>query len=499
MKKKILVSITFPIVISLFLLGYSCSQNDQASEGQKPNVIFLLVDDLGWTDLTCYGSTFYETPNIDRLASGGMLFTNAYAAASVCSPTRASILTGKYPARLNITDWIPGQDPQNRPLLGSKDKHELPLEEQTIAEALASEGYETAFFGKWHLGEPGFFPENQGFGLNIGGHWAGQPASYFYPYKNDRKRWDVPGLDGGKDGEYLTDRLTQESIQFIENNKEGPFLLYFAYYNVHTPIQAKPELVQKYERKMAQYPIESGEPIIEERDAITKQKQDNPTYAGMVQSVDESVGALLDKLEELGLSDNTVIIFTSDNGGLTTLPKGYQIPTAVTPLRAGKGWLYEGGIRVPAIIKWPGKVEKNSRSSTPIISTDFYPTILEMTGTSPIPNQHNDGESLLPLLTQQGDLSREALFWHFPHYHGSKNRPSAAIRMGNYKLIEWFEDQSQELYNLEADISEQNNLMEEMPKKAAELSTLLHQWQKNIGALKPQPNPNFKVSSNEIE
>ena len=475
------------IGVFLAILFLAC----ETPKKTKPNIVFLLVDDLGWNDLACYGSTFHETPNIDQLAKAGMRFTDAYASASICSPTRASILSGKYPARLNITDWIPGGDPQNRPLLGTKDKHELPLSETTIAERLKIEGYQTAFLGKWHLGEPGFFPEDQGFDLNKGGHWAGQPGSYFYPYKSKRPRWDVPGLADGKEGEYLTDRLTAESIQFIESNKDQPFLLYLAYYNVHTPIQAKPTLVAKYEQKKASLSINNQPDFLIERDAHSKQKQDNSAYAGMVQSVDESVGNILNKLENLGLSDNTIIVFTSDNGGLTTLPTKYTPPTSVTPLRAGKGWLYEGGIRVPAIIKWPKEIKENSTCETPITSTDFYPTILEMAGLNFMPNQHADGQSLVPLLRQESTFSREALYWHFPHYHGSNNRPSAAIRLGDYKLVEWFEDGSIELYDLKKDISEQHNLAQEMPDKATTLKNQLHAWQKEIGALMPQKNPNF--------
>jgi len=480
-------------IVSYLALAISfsaCTQKLNLPKKAKPNIVFLLVDDLGWNDVGCYGSTFYETPNIDRLAKKGMRFTNAYAACPVCSPTRASILSGKYPARLNITDWIPGQDPKNKPLLGTKDKHELPLEEVTVAETLKGEGYQTAFLGKWHLGDPGYFPENQGFDLNIGGHWAGHPASYFYPYKNKRERWDVPGLEGGEEGEYLTDRLTNESIKFIEQNKNNPFLLYFAYYNVHTPIQAKPELVDKYERKKVGMTVSAGADFVAEKAAFSKQKQDNPAYAGMVQSVDESVGNILDKLEELGISDNTIIVFTSDNGGLTTLAKK-RSPTSVVPLRAGKGWLYEGGIRVPAIIKWTGEMKGNSLCETPITSTDFYPTILEMMGLSLMPEQHADGQSLVPLLKQKTNFSRDALYWHFPHYHGSTNRPSAAIRAGDYKLIEWFEDGSIELYNLEKDIGEHQNLVKEIPEKAMELKEKLHNWQKDIGALMPTANPNF--------
>ena len=276
----------------------------------KPNFVFFLIDDLGWNDVGCYRSTFYETPNIDRLAKEGMRFTDAYAACPVCSPTRASILTGKYPARLNITDWIPGSDPKNRKLLGTKDLHQLPLEEKTIAEVLKDVGYATGFFGKWHLGDTGYYPEHQGFDVNKGGHWAGAPASYFYPYKNKRKRWDVPGLENGEDDEYLTDRLTDESIQFIDSNKNKQFLLYLSHYAVHTPIQSKPELTEKYRQKSEQIPENENPDYVQERESQSKQKQDNAAYAGMVQSVDESVGNILDILEELQLSNNTVVIFT---------------------------------------------------------------------------------------------------------------------------------------------------------------------------------------------
>ena len=447
---------------------------------------------MGWNDIGCYGSTFYETPHIDQLAKEGIRFTDAYAACPVCSPTRASILTGKYPARLNITDWIPGQDPQNRPLLGTKDNHELPLAEITLAEALKEAGYSTAFFGKWHLGESGYFPENQGFDLNKGGHWAGQPASYFYPYKNERKRWDVPGLEGGEEGEYLTDRLTKESLQFIENNQNQPFLVYLSLYAVHTPIQAKPALLTKYEEKKEAFSFPQRIDFLEERDANTKQKQDNSAYASMVQSVDESVGSIVQKLKDLGLSDNTTIIFTSDNGGLTTLPKRRKAPTSVVPLRAGKGWLYEGGIRVPAIIKWPGNIPQEVTLDEPIVSTDFYPTILDMAQLPSMPNQHADGNSLVPLLKETNQFSRAAIFWHFPHYHGSLNRPSAAVRAGNFKLIKWFEDDELELYDLQNDLSEQHDLADELPEKTKELDQLLQQWQKDIGAKFPDKNPNYQ-------
>jgi len=482
------------LLVLCWLIGSlsTCTPENKQELQKRPNIVFLLVDDLGWNDVGCYGSTFYETPNIDRLAKEGIRFTNAYASCPVCSPTRASILTGKYPTRLNITDWIPGADPKNRQLLGTKDNNELPLAEITLAETLKEAGYQTGFLGKWHLGEKGYYPENQGFDLNKGGHSAGQPASYFYPYKNKRKHWDVPGLENGEAGEYLTDRLTKEANQFIETNKNQPFLLYLAYYNVHTPIQAKPTLVAKYEQKKGTITSSTKADFKSERAANTKQKQDNPAYAGMVQSVDESVGNIMKKLAHLGLSKNTIIIFTSDNGGLTTLPKKRKAPTSVVPLRAGKGWLYEGGIRVPTIIKWAGVVPKNSINDKPIISTDFYPTILDMANLPKLPSQHKDGESIVPLFQPNNKFSSRALYWHYPHYHGSLNRPSAAIRVGDYKLIEWFEDGALELYNLKLDVGEQENLVETMPDKALELKMQLTDWQAETGALYPSKNIDFE-------
>ncbi len=481
-------STNFLIFLAIFVSGCAGEKNDIA----LPNIVFLLVDDLGWSDLTCYGSTFHETPNIDKLASEGMRFTNAYAACPVCSPTRASILTGRYPARLNITDWIPGSDPKDKLLLGTKDRHELPLEEITLAELLKGAGYKTGFFGKWHLGEPGFFPENQGFDLNIGGHWAGQPASYFYPYKNERKRWDVPGLEDGKEGEYLTDRLTDESLAFMEANRNNPFLLYLAYYNVHTPIQSKPELGEKYEVKKSMIKWPGNDFAPEQFNATTKLKQDNPAYAGMVHSVDESVGRIMAKIEEMGFSENTVIIFTSDNGGLSTLAAGRKSPTSVLPLRAGKGWLYEGGIRVPAILKWPGVVQEKLVCETPITSTDFYPTIAAICNLKLSAERPVDGQSILPLLQNNGDWEDRDLYWHFPHYHGSNNRPSAAVRSGDYKLIKWFEDNSLELYNLKDDLGEKNNIAGKLPEKTKELLSNLEQWQNDVGALFPEQNPDYK-------
>jgi arylsulfatase A-like enzyme len=468
---------------------------DCLSSKRCPNLVFILIDDLGWTDLGCYGSQFYETPNIDKLASEGMKFTNAYAASPVCSPTRASIMTGKHPARLNITDWIGGK--QKAKLLPADYLHYLPLEEVTLAEAFQQAGYATGFIGKWHLGDTPFFPENQGFDVNIAGHAAGQPASYFYPYKNENNSYfDVPGLENGNEGEYLTNRLTDESINFLEQNKNQPFLLFLSHYAVHTPIQSKQELTEKYRAKISANPVSDELAFREERTAFTKLIQDDPDYAGMIQSTDESVGRIMAKLEELGIAKNTIVIFMSDNGGLSTLANRKWSPTSNVPLRAGKGWLYEGGIREPMIIKWDGVVEPGTICDAPVISMDFYPTMLEMAGLALRPEQHQDGLSLMPLLQQKNQLKREALYWHFPHYHGSGNKPSGAIRAGDFKLIEWFEDGAIELYNLKNDIGEKNNLAEAMPEKAGELRQMLHEWRNKVDVQMPKPNPEFKISEN---
>ena len=463
----------------------------RAERRQPPNFVFFLIDDLGWVDTGVYGSSFYETPNIDRLAGEGMRFTDAYAASSVCSPTRASIMTGKHPARLNITDWIGGS--QSGELLPAEYEHQLPHEEVTIAEILREEGYATGFFGKWHLGDTPFLPESQGFDLNIGGTAAGQPASYFYPYKASEgrsDRWDVPHLDDGSEGEYLTDRLTDEAVEFLEAQHDRPFLLYLSHYAVHTPIQSKDDLTEKYRDKAESLPTPDGPDFFAEHNrAYVKQFQDHPAYAGMVQSVDESVGRVLQKLEDLGITSNTVVIFMSDNGGLSTIANSRNAPTANVPLRAGKGWLYEGGIREPLIVRWPGEVAAGSVCSEPVISTDFFPTMLEMAGLAHMPDLHRDGSSIVPLLKENGELDREAIFWHFPHYHGSGNRPSGAIRAGDLKLLEWFEDGKVELYNLRDDLAETRDLSERYPEEVTELLGRLHEWRQQVDAKMPRPKP----------
>ncbi|GAB3667026.1 sulfatase [Echinicola sediminis] len=474
-----MIRLTFFLPLLLVGLAFvSCKQEEQ----KQPNIVFVLVDDLGWADLGCFGSDFYETPNIDALAKEGMRFTDAYAASPVCSPTRASILTGKYPSTLNITDWIPGDDPQNRPLLGPKDLDELPLEEVTIAEMLKSQGYRTFFAGKWHLGDKGFFPEHQGFDVNIGGNHKGSPPSYYSPYKN-------PQLPDGPEGEYLSDRLVDESIKFLESAKEEPFLLYLSFYNVHTPIQANKKYFDHFKDKAAKLEDIAEVGFREEQDGLTKLRQDNPAYASMVAAMDENVGRLMDQLESMGLAENTVVIFTSDNGGLSTLQSTYnwEAPTSNEPLRAGKGWCYEGGIRVPLIIKGPG-IAANSTSHEPVISIDFFDTIAELVGIDEDKVTENDGQSLVPLLHQRGTWKRESIFWHYPHYHGSAWEPGAAVRKGNFVYIETYEDQRAELFDLGSDLKQSKNLLHELPDKARELKADLENHQKQTGAKLPQPN-----------
>ena len=468
-----------PYCTLLFILAVSsCSS-------RKQNIVFILVDDLGWTDLGIYGSAFYETPNLDKLAGESTLFTNAYSASPVCSPTRAAIMTGKYPTRVNITDWIPGRDPRDRKLLGTIDDHQLALEEITLAETMKKNGYKTFFAGKWHLGDEGFFPENQGFEINKGGHHRGSPTgTYYSPYQN-------PKLSDGPEGEYLTDRLTNESVRFMKENKDNPFFLYLSFYTVHTPIQPSKRHLDKFLKKAEGLNKQGDREKLSEHEGCTVSNQVNPEYASMVYAMDENVGKLLTVLDSLGLTENTTVIFTSDNGGLSTLPPYSDAPTSVMPLRAGKGWCYEGGIRVPLMIR-RGKGEPGNVSHVPVISMDFYPTILELTNITALPEQHEDGISLLPLLQGEQYLDRENLFWHFPHYHGSTWTPGAAIREGDWKLITFYDYEKTELYNLEKDLGENIDLSDKHPEIVMDLLQKLQQLQAETGAMMPEGNEEFQ-------
>lgn len=470
--------------IALALLGLvlACIPgNAVAAPVTRPNIVFILADDLGWKDLGCYGSRFYETPNLDRLASQGMTFTRAYAACCVCSPTRASIMTGKYPARLGLTDWLPGQPPRKyQKLLAPKLPDHLALDEFTVAEAMKAGGYSTCFIGKWHLGDVGFTPDKQGFEINIGGCGLGHPPSYFSPYK-------IPTLPDGPRGEYLTDRLTDEAVRFIERSKDKPFLLYLAHYAVHNPQQAKREIIEKYRAKLASMPKPKGSEFIQDSGRKVRQIQNQPVYAAMVQSLDESVGRVMAKLDELGLAQNTIVIFTSDNGGLST---SEGTPTSNVPLRCGKGWPYEGGVREPLIVRYPGVVKPGSTCDQSMISTDYYPTFLELADLPPRPQQHLDGVSIAPLFRGES-MPPRPIFWHYPHYSNQGGPPVGAILSGDLKLVEWYEDMRCELFNVRDDVSEQHDLSKQMPDKVNALRDELHRWRQSVGAVMPTPNPNY--------
>ena len=453
------------------LKGFSCTSAGERKNRRPPNFVFILIDDMGYSDAACYGSDFHRTPNIDRLAASGMKFTDAYAACPVCSPTRASIMTGKYPARLNLTDYLVGQriDP-NSPIIYADYIHHLPLEEIIIAEALKPSGYVSAQIGKWHLGPEGYYPEHQGFDVNVGGTRSGMPRDYFYP------KWgDNPPIEA-QPGEYLTDRLTEAAEQFIEENHDRPFFLYLSHYAVHIPIQAKEQMIERYREALPPGLI-----------------HDNPVYAAMLESVDESVGRVMDKLKELGIEDNTVILFTSDNGGLSVEEGPHTPATDNHPLRAGKGYLYEGGIREPLIVRWPNVSEPGSACREPVISVDFFPTIMEIAGLGAPQDPNIDGVSILPLLKGRGRLNREALYWHYPHFSNQGGRPGAALRKGDYKLIEFYEDGRLELYDLSQDIGEENNLTATMPDKAEELHGMLEHWRQEVNANMPRPNPEYSL------
>ncbi|NPA36124.1 MAG: sulfatase [Chlorobi bacterium] len=464
-----------------FLLALPLFTSCKTNVIQKPNVLFILVDDLGWKDLGCFGSTFYESPNIDKLAQTSVMFTEAYAAGPVCSPTRAAILTGKHPARIGITDWIPGRGDKGQKLKTPSILNELPLEEYTMAEIFKDHGYKTFFAGKWHLGGKGYFPEDQGFDINIGGNHTGQPkGGYYSPYKN-------PQLPDGPEGEYLTDRLTNETIKFIKesikNSPDTPFFAYLSYYAVHTPIQACKRHIDKFRKKAEKLPRPADSIFVAEHNSYTRLIQNDPAYASMIYAMDENVGKLLKTLQKLNIENNTIIVFTSDNGGLSTLLwKG--APTSVYPLRAGKGWCYEGGVRIPLIIKLPGET-KHVTIDKPVVSMDLYPTLVDLAGLHKVPKQYLDGVSIVPLFNGK-DIKRSSFFWHYPHYHGSGWTPGAAIRKDNWKLIEFYEDSVIELYDLSKDTGEIHNLSEKFPEKTEELLKLLREKQKETGARFPE-------------
>ena len=464
-------------IIQLLVLGVFVVSLDAAEPAKKPNIVFMLVDDMGWADGACFGSKFYQTPQMDSLALNSVRFTSAYAACAVCSPTRAALMTGRYPARLHLTDWIPGEGaPKNSRFQLPDWQEHLPLEETTLAGALKKLGYATCHIGKWHLGGGEFLPQHQGFDTNIAGGETGHPASYFWPYGATDNEHRVPGLSerGGRPGGYLTDQLTDEAVSFIEQNRGHPFYLNFCHYAVHAPLMGKQELIDA----AADRPGADG--------------QNNKVYYAMLRSVDESVGRIVKKLDELHLTENTIIIFTSDNGGAVHL--GKPPATSNFPLRNGKGSAYEGGLRVPLLVKVPGVTRAGAVCDTPVITMDFFPTLLELAGADQSAGRTAvDGASFVPLLHGEAAAPHPELFWHYPHYwnHG-KVSPYSVARVGDWKLIRFYETGAEELYNLKTDLSETNDLAATNLELRRKLSARLDAWLKEVGAQMPVPRTNRK-------
>jgi arylsulfatase A-like enzyme len=439
---------------------------------RRPNVVFFLVDDLGWGDLGCYGDTFHETPQMDRLARDGMRFTNAYAAAPVCSPSRAAILTGRAPARLHLTQWIPGTIYPHKRLRDAPSELHLDPAVPTLAQMLKRAGYQTAAIGKWHLGGEGFLPENFGFDVNVAGDNHGSPPSYFGPYS-------FHNLSGYTRDDYLTDVLTQKMEEYVRKAAvRGPFFLYMAEYSVHIPLEAKLAMIKKYRRK------NGGRP------------DPDPIYAAMLESTDMAVGALRAALKRAGVADNTIIVMTSDNGGLGFQGRDLHRIADNGRLRAGKGFLYEGGIREPLIVLWPGVTKPGSVCDVPVTGVDFVPTILKMTGTEPARGPA-DGIDFTSLLQGGKSLDRDTLYWHYPHYSDQGGKPAGAIREGSWKLVEHYEDGHLELFDLARDPGEQYDFASSFDDKAAELHRKLAAWRESMNAGMPTPNPNYDHALSE--
>lgn len=490
------------MALTLPVLTIPSLQPMYAQKSEKPNFLVILVDDFGWTDLGCYGSTFYETPNIDKLASEGIRFTNGYASCPVSSPSRAGIQTGQYPNRTGVTDWLPGRQAYEKPCATDRwISPPLPvgmnLNKITIAENLKSAGYTTFFAGKWHLGEtPGYWPEHQGYDINIGGCYLGSPHKnakddangYFAPYGN-------PRLEDGPAGEYLPERLTRETLHFIEKNKDKPFLAFLSFYLVHNPLQGKQDLIDKYMKKREKMGIDkSNEMNLHPSWAkyatcgeSYKERliQGNPVYAAMVQALDDNVGKILNYLQQSGLDKNTVIVFTSDNGGLSTAEGS---PTSNLPLRGGKGWLYEGGIRVPYIFRYPTEKKKGFVNSMPISNIDVLPTMLAFAGIKPLQGDTIDGMNLLPYM-EKSTYPERTLFWDYPHYSNQGGDPGSVIRKGNYKLIDNYETGRLELYDLKNDQGEQHDLSKQLPRLRDQLFKELTSWRKQTHSKTMSPNP----------
>ncbi len=477
------------LLVTLMLAGLTACESEEPETATKPNVLFILADDLGYHDLSCMGSQYYETPNIDRIAESGMIFTDGYASCQVCSPSRASIMSGKSPARHGITDWIGARTGEEWRKAGRFNKllppeyvHNLPQEYVTLPEAMKEAGYKTFFTGKWHLGSEGSWPTDHGFDINRGGWDKGSPiGGYFSP-------WENPTLENEIERENLSMRLAKETVSFLQENKDTSFFAYLSFYAVHGPIQTTQEKWAKYRQKAEEMGIaETGFEM--GRFLPIRQVQDNPVYAGLVEAMDDAVGLVLDALEEMELDENTIIIFTSDNGGVAA---GDAFATSNLPLRAGKGYQFEGGIREPYFIKVPGLTTGGTKTSIPVTGTDFYPTILDLVGVELKPDEHQDGRSLVPVL-EGGTLSERPLFWHYPHYGNQGGEPSSIIREGDWKLIHYYEDGREELYNLKEDLEETNNVATVHPEIVEELSKKLFAYLNEVGARYPEKDPEYRA------
>ncbi|MDE0739123.1 MAG: sulfatase [Planctomycetota bacterium] len=470
------LSITLGILAALLPLAVSA----ESKKAPRPNVVVIFVDDLGWTDLGCYGSKFYETPRIDQLAKQGAMFTRAYSSCNVCSPTRASLMTGKYPQRVGFTSWLNPRKPSG----ANSAATYIPVGETTIGEAFQQAGYRTGYIGKWHVGSEKIgMPKQHGFDWQMATAKHGLPASYFFPYKRKKpSAADVPDLEDGKQGDYLTDALTSKGIGFIrETVKEGkkPFFLILGHYAVHTPIQAPKKLVEKYQaKKKRMYGATALKMIPERFNRKVPARQQNPVYAGMMENLDTNVGKVIDALDELGLTKDTIIVFTSDNGGSCMPGLPAKRPTSNYPLRASKGWNYEGGIRIPTFITWPGNIPA-MKTAEPVITMDLYPTLLELTGCKQLPQQTVDGRSLVPLIHgKTKTLARPFLAWWYPHANGHGTQPCQAILKDGWKLVHYMKQNETELYRLDKDEGERNDLAKKEPGKTRELLETLNQWVK---------------------
>jgi arylsulfatase A-like enzyme len=476
----------------------SCNmKNLDGSSETPPNILFILTDDFGWKDVSYNGSNFYATPNIDRIAQEGFTFTNGYAACQVCSPSRASIMTGKFPARHGITDYIgaPTDTAWRKMgrftrLLPCEYNRALNAADTTLAEAFKTAGYNTFFAGKWHLGNQGSWPEDHGFDINKGGWEKGSPIGGFF------SPWTNPNLDNQEAGENLSLRLADETVNFLQTHHPDstgqPFFAFLSFYAVHSPIQTTQERWAKYRAKAEQQGIAPSAYKMG-RFLPIRQVQDNPIYGGLVETMDEAVGKVLTGLDELGLTENTIVVFTSDNGGVAA---GDAFSTSNLPLRGGKGYQYEGGIREPYLIKVPWMQGGDSQIAAPATGTDFYPTLLELAGLPLLPHQHQDGISLVPALKGES-LPDRPLIWHYPHYGNQGGEPSSIIRLGNWKLIHYYEDGRQELFDLSTDLEEQNDLAAKRPEVAQRLHRQLFNYLEEVGARYPRKDPLYDAQKEQ--